>query len=65
MRRAITGIALVIGVVCVGVPTLFHGGTGARAMAPQARPVVAPYHQESSVRAVRTAHGYRLVAPSH
>ena len=66
MRRAMTGIALVIASVCIGIgaPALLHGGMGARAMVAPTRPVVAPYHQESSIRAIHTAPGYRVVAPA-
>jgi len=64
MRR-MTGLIVIIGGMLVGVPVLAHVGAGARTAPASARPVVAPYHQESSIRAVHTAHGYRVIARSH
>jgi hypothetical protein len=62
--RKMTGLIVVIGGMLVGVPVLAHVGAGARTAPASVRPVVAPYHQESSIRAVHTAHGYHVIARS-
>jgi len=61
MKSIIMGIVLVVGGFAAGAPALFHLDMSARGMVAPARSVVAPYHQESSIRAVHTAHGYHVI----
>lgn len=64
MRSIVIGIVLVVGSFAVGAPALSHLGMSAHGTVAPARSVVTPYHQESSIRAVHTAHGYRVIARS-
>lgn len=53
---------VIITVLCIGATT----GAVAAAAVPRHTSVtsVQPYHQESSIRVVRSSHGYRVVAQS-
>ncbi len=64
MRSIILGIVVIVGSFTAGASGLFPWGTIVRGTVAPARPVVALYHQESSMRAVHTSHGYRVIASS-